>query len=261
MRRLIEEAVRRVVRHVDSLAEQRAENVEGAVEYARTLIEPLPEHGTAYEALLEHRFDDLVPRSFNAGGPGYLAYIPGSGIIHSAIADFIADAVNRYVGVFAAAPALAQIEANVVRWLCQIVGLGKGSGGVLTTGGSLANLIALVTARKELLPEDFLRGTMYCGDQVHHAFQKAAMVAGFPLSSVRELPSDERFRVRVDALEAAIARDRAAGFKPFLIAGSAGTTNTGAAHHLAALGRIAPANSMCVHADGAYGAPLTLTGR
>jgi aromatic-L-amino-acid decarboxylase len=261
MRRLIDEASRRVLAHIASLPEQPAQNVEGAVEYARTLIEPLPERGTGYETLLDHLFDDLVPRSFNAAGPGYLAYIPGSGIIHSAIADFIADAVNRYVGVFAAAPALAQIEANVVRWLCQIVGFGKGSGGVLTTGGSLANLIALVTARKALLPEDFLRGTLYCGDQTHHAFQKAAMVAGFPPANVRELPSDELFRVRLDALEEAIARDRANGFTPFLIAGSAGTTNTGAVDDLEALGRISRAHSMWYHVDGAYGALFMLTDR
>ncbi len=261
MRRLIDEAARRVLAHIASLPVQPAQNVEGAVEYARTLIEPLPERGTAYETLLDHLFDDLVPRSFNAAGPGYLAYIPGSGIIHAAIADFIADAVNRYVGVFAAAPALAQIEANVVRWLCQIVGFGKGSGGVLTTGGSLANLIALVTARKALLPEDFLRGTLYCGDQTHHAFQKAAMVAGFPPANVRELPSDDRFRVRVDALEEAIVRDRADGFTPFLIAGSAGTTNTGAVDDLEALGRIARAHSMWYHVDGAYGALFMLTDR
>jgi aromatic-L-amino-acid decarboxylase len=260
-RRLIDEAVRRVLAHIESLPTQPAQNTEGAVEYARTLIEPLPESGTAYEALLDHLFDDLVPRSFTASGPGYLAYIPGGGIIHAAIADFIADAVNRYVGVFAAAPALAQIEANVVRWLCQIVGYGKGSGGLLTTGGSLANLIAVVAARKALLPDDFLRGTLYCGDQIHRAFQKAAMVAGFPLANVRELPSDDRFRVRVDALEDAIARDRAEGFMPFLIAGSAGTTNTGAVDDLEALARVARANAMWLHVDGAYGALFALTER
>src|SRR5271169_2842612 len=88
MRRLIEEAVHRVLTHVASIGEQPAQNVEGAVDYARTLIEPLPEQGTAYGPLLDHLFDDLIPRSFNAGGPGYLAYIPGSGIIHAAIADF-----------------------------------------------------------------------------------------------------------------------------------------------------------------------------
>src|SRR6266581_1886849 len=146
MRRLVDEAMRRIVRHIESLPAQPASNVEGATEFARTLIEPLPREGTPCEALLDQLFDELIPRSFNAAGPGYLAYIPGGGIFHAAVADLIADAVNRYVGVFAAAPALAQIEANVIRWFCEIAGYGKGSGGVLTTGGSLATFIAIAAA-------------------------------------------------------------------------------------------------------------------
>src|SRR5436309_4264674 len=192
MRRLIDEASRRVIAHIESLPTQPAQNVEGATEYARTLIEPLPRRGESYEALLDFLFREAIPRSFTAAGPGYLAYVPGGGIYHAAVADYIADAVNRYVGVCAAAPVLAQLEANVVRWFCEIVGYGKGSGGVLTTGGSLANLIAIVTARKELLGDDdggrtpcaptepaTGRGarrapTLYCGNQIHHAFQKSA---------------------------------------------------------------------------------------
>jgi aromatic-L-amino-acid decarboxylase len=260
-RALIDAAVQRIVAHIEALPSMPASNVVGAAEYAKGLIEPLPEQGTAYETLLDRLFDDYIPRSFNAAGPGYLAFIPGGGIVHAAVADLIADAVNRYVGVFAAAPALAQLEANVVRWLCQIVGFGAGSGGVLTSGGSLANLTAIAAARKALLPENFLRGTLYCGDQIHHAFQKAAMIAGFPLANVRELPGDGQFRVRVDALEEAVARDRAAGFTPFLIAGSGGTTNTGAVDDLQALARVAGANSMWFHVDGAYGALFALTER
>src|ERR1043166_2740992 len=148
MRRLIAEAARpgtggaagRVIAHIESLPEQPAQNVEGATELARTLIEPLPERGEAYESLIAKLFDEYIPRSFNAAGPGYLAYIPGGGVFHAAVADLIADSVNRYVGVCAAAPLLAQIEANVVRWFCQIIGLPRGSGGVLTSGGSLAKL-------------------------------------------------------------------------------------------------------------------------
>src|SRR5437763_9082338 len=154
MRRLIDEAARRVIAHVESLPSQPAQNVEGGPDFARTLIEPLPRRSEAYETLLDFLFDEAIPRSFNAAGPGYLAYVPGGGIYHAAVADYIADAVNRYVGVCAAAPALAQIEANVVRWFCEIAGYGKGSGGVLTTGGALANLIAIVTARQELLGDD-----------------------------------------------------------------------------------------------------------
>src|SRR5512138_496977 len=102
MRRLVEEAMDRIVSHIESLGTQPAQNVEGAAEFARTLIEPLPHKGEAYEAILDRLFHDYIPKSFNAPGPGYLAYIPGGGIFFAAVADLISDAVNRYVGVFAA---------------------------------------------------------------------------------------------------------------------------------------------------------------
>ncbi|HEV7767436.1 MAG TPA: aminotransferase class V-fold PLP-dependent enzyme [Thermoanaerobaculia bacterium] len=261
MHRLVHEAMRRIVAHIESLPTQPATNVEGATEYARTLIEPLPQRGESYESLLDFLFHDAIPRSFTAAGPGYLAYVPGGGLFHSAVADLIADAVNRYVGVCAAAPALVQLESNVIRWFCEIVGLPRGSGGVLTPGGSLANFIALVTARKAMLPDDFLRGTMYCSNQIHHSFQKAANLAGFPYANIRELPVDEKFRIRVDALQDAIARDRAEGWTPFLIAGSAGTTPTGAVDDLEALARVAREEKLWFHVDGAYGALFILTER
>lgn len=261
MRRLVDEAMQRIVAHIESLPSQPAANVDTASEYARTLIEPLPRTGARYETLLDFLFDEAIPRSFNAAGPGYLAYIPGGGLFHSAVADLIADSVNRYVGVCAAAPALVQLETNVVRWFCEIVGLPRGSGGVLTSGGSLANFTAIVTARKALLGDDFSRATLYCSTQIHHSFQKAANLAGFPYANIREVPVDARFRIRPDALEEAIARDRAAGFTPFLIAGSAGTTSTGAVDDLEALARIARDQQMWFHVDGAYGAFFMLTER
>jgi aromatic-L-amino-acid/L-tryptophan decarboxylase len=251
----------RIVPHIESLPQQPASNAEGAAEFARTLIEPLPQKGQAYETLLDQLFNEYIPRSFNAPGPGYLAYIPGGGIFFSAVADLISDAVNRYVGVFAAAPALAQLEANVVRWLCEIVGYPAGAGGVLTTGGSLANFSAIVAARRALLGDDFMNATLYCSDQVHHSFQKSANLAGFPYANIREVASDERFRMRVDALEEAIARDRRDGKRPFLVVGSAGTTNTGAVDDLESIARAAHANDMWFHCDGAYGAFFMLTER
>ena len=261
MRRLVDEAMRRIIPHLETLPHQPSASVDDAAAFARTLIEPLPTEGEPFEDLLDKLFNDYIPRSFNAAGPGYLAYIPGGGIFHSAVADLIANAVNRYTGVNAAAPALVQLETNVIRWLCEIVGYGAGAGGVLTTGGSLANFTAIVTARKERLPENFFRGTIYCSDQVHHSFEKAANLAGFPYANIRDIPTDDHFRMRIDILRKVIARDREDAWTPFLVVGSGGTTNTGAVDDLQALAQVAREEKLWFHVDGAYGAFFALTER
>ena len=195
MRRMIEAAAERVIAHLSSLAEQPATAIEGGAELSRSLVEGPPEAATSFEELLDLLFERVIPTSYNAAGPGYLAYIPGGGLFHAAVADFIADAVNRYVGVWLPAPGLVQLEVNVVRWFCRMVGYPEEALGFLTTGGSLASWTALVTARRERLPEAFLGGTIYAGDQIHHAVVKSAVLAGFPAANVRLVPSDERFRV------------------------------------------------------------------
>lgn len=261
MRRLVDLAMDGIVKHLASLARQPSADVEGAAELARSLMEPLPETGEPYESLLSLLFDRAIPKSFNTAGPGYVAYVPGGGLFHSAVADLIADAVNRYVGVWLAAPALAQLETNVVRWFCEIVGYPPDARGILTSGGSLANFTAVVTARRERLPEDFLSGTLYASDQVHHSVQKAALLAGFPPASVREVPTDERFAIEVDALRERIREDRSAGLRPFLVVGNAGTTNTGAVDDLEALAGLAEEERLWLHVDAAYGGFFLLTER
>ena len=262
MRAMVRQAMERVVPFVESLPRQPAADVSGALELARSLAEPLPQAPTPLPELLDLLFRDLLPKSFNAAGPGYLAYIPGGGIFHAAVADLIADAVNRYVGVFIAAPALVQLEANVVRWFAGVVGYPETARGILTTGGSLANFTAVVTARRNRLAENFLRGTIYASDQVHHSVVKAAILAGFPEGNIREVASDERFRIRLDLLRARLAEDRASGFEPFLLVGSAGTTNTGAVDDLAALAALAAEEeNLWFHVDAAYGGFLMLTER
>ncbi|MCP4655097.1 MAG: aminotransferase class I/II-fold pyridoxal phosphate-dependent enzyme [bacterium] len=261
MRALVDRAMERIVPHVESLGEQPAVNVDGGVELARSLVEPLPESPTAPEELLELVFERAVPTSFNAAGPGYLAYVPGGGLFHSAVADLIADAINRYVGVWLAAPGLVQLEANVVRWFCEIIGYPRQAGGFLTTGGSLANLTAVITARRERLPEQFLGGTLYTSDQTHHSVRKSAVLAGFPSRNVREVRSDDRFRLRCDELERRIVEDRRAGLKPFLIVANAGTTNTGAIDDLEAAAEVAEGHGLWLHVDAAYGGFFMLTAR
>jgi aromatic-L-amino-acid decarboxylase len=262
MRRLVQLALERLVAHVESLPRQPSADVAGAAEVARSLREPLPpEEGAPFEALLELLFDRAVPKSFNTAGPGYLAYIPGGGLFHAGLADLVADVTNRFVGVWQAAPALVQIEANVGRWFCEMVGYPRSALGLLTTGGSLANLIALVTARRARLPENFLSGVVYASDQAHHSVQKAALLAGFPPANVRAVLTDERFRLRFDALAEAIAADRSAGRIPFCLVANAGTTNTGAVDDLEAAADLARAEGLWLHVDAAYGGFFVLTDR
>jgi len=257
----VDAAMARIEPHIDSLQDQPAAYAEGAEELARSLVENLPERGTTLDETLDVIFGKALSKSFNTAGPGYLAYIPGGGVPHTAVAELISSAINRYVGVWVAAPGLAQLEANVVRWFCDIVGYGRGSTGVLTSGGSLANFSAIVAARRNRLPEDFLSGTIYTSDQTHHSVAKAAVLAGFPADRVRPIPCDERFRVRIDELSAAVATDRNAGFVPFLIVGNAGTTNTGAVDDLDSLAEIASETEMWLHVDAAYGGFFMLTER
>ncbi len=152
MRRLVDEAMHRIVAHVESLPSQPAANVEGATDFARTLIESLPRQGLPFEHLLDLLFNEYIPRSFNAAGPGYLAYVPGGGLFHAAVADLIANSVNRYVGVCAAAPALAQLEANVVRWFCEIVGYGKPRGWPASRPPTFARSRATAASASESMP-------------------------------------------------------------------------------------------------------------
>jgi aromatic-L-amino-acid decarboxylase len=262
LRRLLDETVRRVVAHIGSLPAQPADGTAGATALARTLIErEPPEGGTPAGPLLDLLFERAIPASFNNAGPGFLAYIPGGGQPYVAAADLISSAVNRYVGVFSPAPALVQLETNVIRWFVRAVGYPRSAGGFLTSGGSLANFSALVAARHEKLPENFLKGTLYVSDQGHHCIRKAALLAGFPAGNVREIPSDAAFRIRLDALADRVAADRTAGFTPFLVAASAGTTNTGAIDDLDALADFAEREGLWLHTDAAYGGFFMLTAR
>jgi len=261
MRALVDQAMDRIIRHIESLPTQPVSDVSGAEELARSLVEGMPEQGTSFNLILDLLFDRLVQKSFNTASPGYLAYIPGGGLFHAAVADLIADSINRYVGVWMAAPALAQLEANVLRWFADMIGYPREARGILTTGGSMANFTALATARRNRLPDNFLSATWYASNQVHHSVVKAALLAGFAESNFREIPVDARFRINLDALGARIMADRREGRTPFLIVASAGTTNTGAVDNLEALADVAQAEKLWLHVDAAYGGFFMLTER
>jgi aromatic-L-amino-acid decarboxylase len=248
------EAVSRfVVEHVASLAQQPSHDGDGVEAVKAGLLGPAPEHGRPLSELLE-RLSPAIAKSFNTAGPGYLAFIPGGGLYAAALADFIACAVNRYVGVRGAAPALVQIEETAVRWMADLMGYPASAGGILTSGGSLSNFSAIVTARVARLAEDELaRGVLYVSEETHRCVAKSARLAGLPPGNVREVAVDARWRMNPQALEARIRADRSRGLAPFLVVPSVGTTNTGAIDPLPEILQIARAHGLWVHADAAYG--------
>src|SRR5262245_31545356 len=257
MRTMADAVVARCVDHIASLPSQPAcgdVDLRRVSELCRSLRESAPEHGTPLEPLLDRLFAEWIPRSFTAASPGYLAFIPGGGLYPAALADFIADAVNPYTGVWQAAPALVQLEANALDWLRDWMAFPPDTRGLFTTGGSMAMFNAIVCARERYLGPEIRRGVLYTSDQAHHSVLKSAKLAGIMPDRVRAIATDEHYRLQVDLLAAAVEADRREGLTPFAVVSSAGTTNTGAVDPLDAIADFCSAEQLWHHIDGAYGA-------
>jgi aromatic-L-amino-acid decarboxylase len=226
MRAMGRDTLERVIAHIESLAVQPICSDLGTASTYRDMREPVPDAPSELGPLLDRLFDDWIPRSFTPSGPGYLAFIPGGGLFPAALADLIADTTNRFTGIWHAAPALVQLEANVLDWFRDWMGFPESTRGLLTTGGSMAPFNAILCARERLGP-DIRRGVVCVSTEAHHSVRKAAKLAGIMLDRVRTVPVDDRAAIRVDALEEVVARDREAGMTPLLVASSAGTVKTG----------------------------------
>ncbi len=252
MRHMTDLCAKQAIDYIESLEERPSWDLEGVRDVAARFREPAPEHPVPFEDLLPD-IDAGAEKTFGTGGPGYLAFIPGGGLFPSALAEYLAHAYNRYVGVWNPAPAFVQLELTAIDWIRELVGYPAGSQGLLTSGGSLSNLIALVTARRNRLPETFLDATIYASIDTHHCVTKSAFLAGFPEANVRRIAVDARRRMDVEALKAAIAADRAAGKRPFLVVSNAGTTNTGAIDPTPEIADVCDEHDLWLHVDAAYG--------
>lgn len=225
----------------------------------RRIDEPLPVHGSHFGDLLAFVFDELTPASPTFGASGDMAYVPSGALFESAIADLIAAATNRLAGVGGLGAAHAEIEATVLRWFATMVGYPDTSRGFLSSGGSIANLSAIITARDAVAGGDLSRATAYLSDQTHYSIAKGLRLAGIPGANVRLVPTNDDFRMPLDRLDKAIEDDRRSGLRPFLIVGNAGTTNTGTVDPLRDISEIAARHRIWFHVDAAYGGFFTLT--
>jgi len=224
------------------------------------LLAPPDERPVDFDHLLDV-FGDAASRAVETAGPGCYAYFPGGGLFASAVAELLACTVNRYTGLSSMAPGLVALEDSVIRWFCREFGLPAGAGGLLTTGTSASTLSALVAARQRQLGGPPKTGAIYLTEHTHHCVAKAAHIAGFGPEQIRTVPVTADHRMDPAAAEELIAADRAAGRRPFVLVGTAGTTNTGTIDPLADLAALADRQGVWFHVDAAYGGGFQLTER
>jgi aromatic-L-amino-acid/L-tryptophan decarboxylase len=209
---------------------------------------------------------ELIGGSMDAAletaGPGYLAYVPGGGLYAAGLADLIADVGNRFTGYAMAAPGWVRLEQDVLDWLLREFGYDDpGARGLLTTGSSMANFTALVTARHHHFGDcgDYSRAIVYTSTQAHHSIAKAVRMVGVPVANLRAVAVDELFRMDVEDLRRQIEADRHRGLRPFCVIAAAGTTNTGAVDPLGEIAGLCRREDLWLHVDGAYGGAFVLT--
>jgi glutamate/tyrosine decarboxylase-like PLP-dependent enzyme len=228
---------------------------------AGLLRAPISEDGIPLEDAIELVEHDVVLPGGNTASGRHLAYIPGGGIYHSALGDYLAAVTNKYAGVYFASPGAVRMENMLVRWAADLVGYPDTAGGHIASGGSIATLSAIATARDAhgLTGASFASAVVYLTSQAHHCNQKALRIVGLGEAQVRYVPMDECYRMRPDALAESIAQDRAQGLRPWLVIAAAGATDTGAVDPLDAIATVAQRGGCWFHVDAAYGGFFLLT--
>lgn len=207
------------------------------------------------DELLQLLKENVDTPGLNPASKGHLGYIPGGGIFHASLGDYLAAITNRYAGVFFASPGAVYMENMLLEWMSSIIGYPNNSGGNLTSGGSIANLIGIVTARDafQIKAKDLDKTVVYLSEQGHHSIDKAIRIAGLNVCIKRYIPLDKCYRMKSEDLEKIICSDRKSGLNPWLIVASAGTTDVGAIDPLTEIGSIAEKNNLWFHVDAAYG--------
>lgn len=213
------------------------------------------EEGRPIDDLLNIVEESVDTPGINPASGNHLGYIPGGGIYPTALGDYLAAVTNKYSGVFYASPGAVQMENIVIRWIAGLLGFPEDSLGNLTSGGSIANLVAIVTARdsKGISSQLVMDSCIYLTHQAHHSVQKAIRIAGLSDANLRYIDTDDHFHMDTEHLEKEIEKDLLKNRKPFLVIASAGTTDTGVIDPLDEIARICQAYGLWFHVDAAYG--------
>ncbi|GAO39552.1 putative aromatic L-amino acid decarboxylase [Sphingomonas changbaiensis NBRC 104936] len=210
-----------------------------------------PDAPAGIEEALAFISDQIEQRGIATASGRFMGYIPGGGLFHSALGDFLADVSNKYAGFASAAPGAVRLENACVRWLADAIGYPAEAAGALTSGGSIANLSAIVAAR-DALDQDG-GGAVYVAPTAHHCVDKALKIAGRGAAPRRTLALDANHRIALESLEAALEQDRRDGVRPWLVVASAGTVDTGSVDPLTGIAELCARYGAWMHVDGAYG--------
>jgi len=261
MRRMGHRVADLVVDHLATLRDQPAQQSLPRLDTESLIAGPPPEDGRDFDDLMSTLSECVFPYHAREPHPHFMGYIPSSPTFPAVLGDWMAAGYNFFAGVWTVASGPNQIELTVLDWFRSWIGMPHGASGLLTSGGSTATLTAVVAARHAADPsaENSARLTLYTSEQAHSSVQRAAWIAGVPRANVRSIATDDRFRLREDALRRAIAGDRSAGLTPFLVVASAGTTNTGAVDPLNAVADLCAAEKLWMHVDAAYAGFAALT--
>ncbi len=249
-----------IVEHYDTQSEKLPVALGSREEMDSLFLEEAPEKGTDPTKVLDFVLEKVMTTSTLMSHPKSYSFVPGPSNYVSAMADALATGYNIFSGGWAASPAAAELEIVTIQWLLKIFGFPKKKGGgIFTSGGSMANLTALATARRIKCGDDFSKAVIYLSDQAHSSNIKAIRVLGFKKEQIRIIPTDIELKFAVNKLKNCIAKDRLGGLHPFCLIATSGTTNTGTVDPLVELGKICKKEDIWFHIDGAYGAAAILS--
>jgi glutamate/tyrosine decarboxylase-like PLP-dependent enzyme len=258
------ELVDRIAAHMEQMPHGPVRPDESAAAVRRALDSErgLPENGCEPQALIARAADLLFEHSLFNGHPRFWGYITSSPSPVGVLGDFLASAINQNCGSWTLAPMATEIEAQTVRWIAEFIGYPASCGGLLVSGGNMANFVCLLAARAAKAGWDVRKRGLgngaphliaYASGETHTWIQKAADLFGFGTDSIRWIAIDAQQRMDPDDLRRQIAADRARGDQPFLVVGTAGSVSTGAIDPLREIGAICRQHELWFHVDGAYG--------
>ena len=242
-----------IVNRMSGLHEQSVVNVAMRDETEALFRQDAPEEGTELGALMLEFEENVAPRQSHVDHPRMFAFIPGAGTFVGAMGDALASGYNIYAGTWIESSAAHQIEMVVIDWFRSWLGMPATAGGTLLSGGSVANLTALVLAREARLGSEFAEGMIYMSEHAHSSVERGARILGFRTDQVRKVAVDSDLKIDLGALRGAVEEDRSAGRIPFCMVANAGSTTTGTIDPLPQLAGFCAENRLWLHVDGAYG--------